>query len=62
MIARIRAYRSSASVFGEAEAYLRDGNMQVITFPTLAEAEAEAERLGNLMGPNVRYLPVWEDE
>lgn len=56
---RIKAYRSSLSIFGAAQAWLKDINGQVIEFETVEQAIAEAGRLNReLSTSNVNYQPA----
>jgi len=57
----IRAIRSGASIFGAAEAWVKDQG-QVETFPTMEKAEAQAKRYNDSLSTgNVRYVAAEYD-
>lgn len=51
----IRAFRSSNSMFGAAEGWVKNAAGNVKTFGTLEEAKNEATRLWTIAPANVTY-------
>jgi hypothetical protein len=60
-MARILATRTANSLFGVAEAWLKDESGKPREFATMEEAEAEAHKLTLKSGPNVYYQAKGSD-